>query len=29
VLVGDATPWLTTEEFMAALDENLQKRMAT
>ncbi len=29
LLVGDGTPWLTTEEFLAALDENLQKRMAS
>jgi len=29
VLVGDDTPWLTTEEFLTALDENLQKRMAS
>jgi isocitrate dehydrogenase len=29
ILVGDDTPWLTTEEFLAALDENLQKRMAS
>lgn len=28
LLVGDDMPWLTTEEFFAALDENLQKRMA-
>jgi len=29
LLVGDGTPWLTTEEFLAALDDNLQKRMAS
>jgi isocitrate dehydrogenase len=29
ILVGGDTPWLTTEEFLAALDENLQKRMAS
>jgi isocitrate dehydrogenase len=28
VLVGGATPWLTTEEFLAALDENLRAAMA-
>jgi len=28
LLVGDDTPWLTTEEFLAALDENLQRKMA-
>ena len=28
LLIGDNTPWLTTEEFLATLDENLQKRMA-
>jgi isocitrate dehydrogenase len=28
LLVGGDTPWLTTEEFLAALDENLQKAMA-
>ena len=28
LLVGPGTPWLTTEEFLAALDENLQKLMA-
>jgi len=27
VLVGGATPWLTTEEFLAALDENLRAAM--
>ena len=29
ILVGNDTPFLTTEEFLAALDENLQKRMAS
>ncbi len=29
LLVGDDMPWLTTEEFLAALDENLQKAMST
>ncbi|SHG50686.1 NADP-dependent isocitrate dehydrogenase [Streptoalloteichus hindustanus] len=28
LLVGGDTPWLTTEEFLAALDENLQRKMA-
>jgi isocitrate dehydrogenase len=28
VLVGGATPWLTTEEFLSALDENLRAAMA-
>ncbi|MBO0840382.1 MAG: NADP-dependent isocitrate dehydrogenase [Sciscionella sp.] len=28
LLVGKDTPWLTTEEFLATLDENLQKKMA-
>ena len=28
LLVGGDTPWLTTQEFLAALDENLQKKMA-
>jgi len=28
LLVGSETPWLTTEEFLAALDEGLQKHMA-
>jgi len=28
LLVGNDTPWLTTEEFLAALDENLQRKMA-
>jgi isocitrate dehydrogenase len=28
LLVGAGTPWLTTEEFLGALDENLQKQMA-
>ncbi len=28
LLVGPETPWLTTEEFLAALDEGLQKHMA-
>jgi isocitrate dehydrogenase len=28
LLVGPDTPFLTTEEFLAALDENLRKRMA-
>jgi isocitrate dehydrogenase len=29
LLIGDDTPWLTTEEFLAALDDNLQKRMTS
>jgi isocitrate dehydrogenase len=29
LLIGDDAPWLTTEEFLAALDDNLQKRMAS
>jgi isocitrate dehydrogenase len=29
LLVSKETPWLTTEEFLAALDENLQKKMAS
>ncbi len=28
LLVGPEQPWLTTEEFLSALDENLQKAMA-
>lgn len=28
LLVGEDTPWLTTEEFLAALDENLRAAMA-
>jgi isocitrate dehydrogenase len=28
LLVGDDTPWLTTQDFLAALDENLKKKMA-
>ena len=28
LLVGNEQPWLTTQEFLAALDENLQARMA-
>ena len=28
VLVGEGTPYLTTEEFLAALDENLRAAMA-
>ena len=28
LLVGPDQPWLTTEEFLAALDENLQKALA-
>ena len=28
LLVGRDTPWLTTEEFLAALDENLGARLA-
>jgi isocitrate dehydrogenase len=28
LLIGPETPWLTTEEFLAALDENLKKKMA-
>ncbi len=28
LLIGPEQPWLTTEEFMAALDENLQARLA-
>jgi isocitrate dehydrogenase len=27
ILVGPDQPWLTTQEFLAALDENLQKKM--
>jgi isocitrate dehydrogenase len=29
LLVGKDQPWLTTQEFLAALDDNLQARMAT
>jgi isocitrate dehydrogenase len=29
LLVSKDTPWLTTEAFLAALDENLQKKMAS
>lgn len=28
LLVGEDTPWLNTQDFLAALDENLQKKMA-
>jgi isocitrate dehydrogenase len=28
VLVGSGTPWLTTEEFLAAIDTNLQAALA-
>ncbi|GDY29231.1 NADP-dependent isocitrate dehydrogenase [Gandjariella thermophila] len=28
LLVGNDTPWLTTQEFLNALDENLQKKVA-
>ena len=28
ILVGPDQPWLTTQQFLAALDENLQKKMA-
>ncbi|HEY3681556.1 MAG TPA: NADP-dependent isocitrate dehydrogenase [Streptosporangiaceae bacterium] len=28
LLIGDDTPWLTTQQFLAALDENLQKKMS-
>ena len=28
LLVGPDQPWLTTQEFLAALDENLQAKMA-
>ena len=28
LLVGPDQPWLTTEEFLAAIDENLQAAMA-
>ena len=28
LLVGDDTPWLNTQDFLAALDENLQKKMS-
>jgi isocitrate dehydrogenase len=28
LLVGPDQPWLTTEEFLAALDEDLQKAMS-
>jgi isocitrate dehydrogenase len=27
LLVGDDTPFLTTQEFLAAIDENLKKEM--
>src|SRR5690606_5818543 len=29
ILVGPDQPWLTTQQFLAALDENLQKKMAS
>jgi isocitrate dehydrogenase len=28
LLVGPEEPWLTTQEFLAAIDENLQSAMA-
>lgn len=28
LLIGKDQPWLTTEEFLAALDENLAARLA-
>ena len=28
LLIGQDQPWLTTEDFLAAIDENLQKAMA-
>lgn len=28
ILVGEGTPWLTTQQFLAKLDEGLQKKMA-
>ena len=28
LLVGEEQPWLTTEEFLATLDENLHKRLS-
>jgi isocitrate dehydrogenase len=28
LLVGRDTPWLNTEDFLAALDENLRKAMS-
>lgn len=28
LLIGKDQPWLTTEEFLAALDENLKKKIA-
>jgi len=28
MLVGPDQPWLTTEEFLAALDENLQRAVS-
>ena len=28
LLIGPDQPWLTTEEFLAAIDDNLQKAMA-
>ena len=28
LLVGKDTPYLTTQEFLATLDENLQKKMS-
>jgi isocitrate dehydrogenase len=29
ILVGPDTPWLNTQDFLAALDENLKKSMAS
>jgi isocitrate dehydrogenase len=29
LLIGPDTPWLTTEEFLTAIDDNLQKAMAS
>jgi isocitrate dehydrogenase len=28
LLIGPDEPWLTTQDFLAALDDNLQKAMA-
>ncbi len=28
ILVSKDSPWLTTQDFLAALDENLQARMS-
>ena len=29
LLIGPDQPWLTTEEFLAALDDNLQRAMTS